>query len=114
MDAIVIDAKKGKVADALSDPLGSNIFDLCIAFSVPLAIYTFLNEEIILTDNMFVFHELQNFMLLMIVITILVLTSILFVKKFNKGHVIFFFSLFIGFIFFIFNQPILHSIINFF
>ena len=43
----IIDARKGKMADALANPLGSNIFDLCIAFSVPLGLYTIFNDQII-------------------------------------------------------------------
>ena len=57
-----IDAKKGKMADALANPLGSNIFDLCIAFSVPLGIYTIINQEISLTDNTQLLEETKHFM----------------------------------------------------
>lgn len=109
----IIDAKKGKMADALSNPLGSNIFDLCIAFSVPLGLYTIFNEQITLTNDINLLQEIKHFMQLMIVITILFLASVTFFNEFRKFHVFFFISLFSAFIYFIFNQSILAQIINY-
>ena len=107
----VIDAKQGHVDDALSNPLGSNIFDLCIAFSVPLMLYTLLNGEIQF-NNLENINELKHFILLMITITTLFLLSMAFwqVKKFHWGHVIFFIILFFMFILFILNPHLLEKI----
>ena len=109
----IIDAKKGKMEDALANPLGSNIFDLCIAFSVPLGLYTICNSQITLTSNADLLQEIKHFMQLMILITILFLVSITFFNKFQKFHIFFFITLFGMFIYFIFNQSILAQIINY-
>ena len=47
----VKDAKKGNYDDAVSNALGSNIFDICFALGLPLFIYTCLYGEIVLTDT---------------------------------------------------------------
>ena len=109
----IIDARKGKMADALANPLGSNIFDLCIAFSVPLGLYTIFNNQITLTNDIELLQEIKHFMQLMIVITILFLGSVIIFDKFRKFHVYFFITLFLTFIYFIFNQSILAQIINY-
>ena len=110
----MIDARKGKTEDALSNTIGSNIFDICIAFSLPLSIYTLLNNGIDLKiENSTILTEVNNFIILMILITIMVLTSVLFVKKFHQIHIVLFSTLFIMFIYLIFNQDILANFINY-
>ena len=58
-------------------------------------------------------EEIKHFMQLMIVITILFLASVIIVDKFRKFHVYFFITLFLTFIYFIFNQAMLAQIINY-
>ncbi|HAB90256.1 MAG TPA: pseudouridine synthase, partial [Bacteroidetes bacterium] len=41
----VRDAKKGNTADALSNALGSNIFDLCFALGLPMFLYVLLSDQ---------------------------------------------------------------------
>lgn len=41
----VRDAKKGNTADALSNALGSNIFDLCFALGLPMFLYVLFSDE---------------------------------------------------------------------
>ncbi len=40
----VRDAKKGNTTDALSNALGSNIFDICIALGLPILLFVFFNN----------------------------------------------------------------------
>ena len=41
----VRDANKGNTADALSNALGSNIFDICFALGLPVFLYVLLNDN---------------------------------------------------------------------
>ena len=41
----VRDAKKGNTADALSNALGSNIFDICFALGLPIVLYVLFNDN---------------------------------------------------------------------
>ncbi len=41
----VRDAKKGNTADALSNALGSNIFDLCFALGLPMFLYILFSDQ---------------------------------------------------------------------
>lgn len=45
------DGMKGNYDDAISNALGSNIFDICFALGLPLFIYTLMNEPIAMTEN---------------------------------------------------------------
>ncbi|MBC8298178.1 MAG: hypothetical protein H8E55_20625 [Pelagibacterales bacterium] len=105
------DAKSGDVDDSLANPLASNLFDICIAFGIPLSIYTLINGEIHFPDflNNSLFQDIQTLIILMIGITILFLISVLFSKKYNIIHAIFFILLFIGFVISVFNLEILHQ-----
>ena len=42
------DARKGQYDDAISNALGSNIFDICFALGFPLFLYTILNGPIVM------------------------------------------------------------------
>ena len=108
-----LDAKSGDVDDSLANPLASNLFDICIAFGVPLFIYTLFNGEIYFNDdvNSSTFHDIQTLIILMIGITILFLLSVLFSKKYTIIHSIVFVILFIGFIISVFNLDVLFHII---
>ena len=48
----VKDAKKGNVEDALSNALGSNIFDITVALGLPLLLYTLIHGATEVTNNM--------------------------------------------------------------
>ena len=104
-----LDAKSGDADDSLANPLASNLFDICIAFAVPLFIYTLFNGEIYLYEylNNSTFQDIQVLILLMIVITILFLLSVSSAKKYNIFHSFFFIFLFIGFIISVFNLDVL-------
>ncbi|WP_203218756.1 hypothetical protein [Vibrio sp. S11_S32] len=48
----VRDAKKGNYDDAVSNALGSNIFDICFALGLPLFLYTIINGPIFMPIDM--------------------------------------------------------------
>lgn len=67
------DALKGNYDDAVSNALGSNIFDICIAHGLPLAIYTFIYGDIVMTNSTTTHSvELRVWLLILTVITILI------------------------------------------
>jgi cation:H+ antiporter len=75
----VKDAKKGNYDDAVSNALGSNIFDICFALGLPLFLYTLLNGPIIMPDAM-----VENVSELRILLLILTVAAFLIFMAGNK------------------------------
>ena len=89
------DARKGNYDDAISNALGSNIFDISFALGLPLLLYTLAFGPIQLDQNMVgLSRELYIFLLLSAVLGFLIL---IIGKKLNMTKAILF--LFINFIF---------------
>ncbi|MGK7397023.1 MAG: sodium:calcium antiporter [Candidatus Cyclobacteriaceae bacterium M3_2C_046] len=67
------DARKGNYDDAVSNALGSNIFDICFAMGFPLFIYTLLNGPIHMTPEIIdMSSELRMLLLILTILTILI------------------------------------------
>ena len=65
------DAKKGNYDDAVSNALGSNIFDICFALGFPLMLYTMIYGPIHMTTEMIdLSSELRMLLLLLTTVTI--------------------------------------------
>ena len=62
------DAKKGNYDDAVSNALGSNIFDICFALGLPLFLYTIFNGTIHIPAN--VVSDVVELRLLLLFLTI--------------------------------------------
>ena len=76
------DAKKGNYDDALSNALGSNIFDICIAHGLPLLVYTLIYGPITMTPETTAHSvELRVLLFLLTGITVLIYR---FSKKLTK------------------------------
>tara|TARA_B100000212_G_C27242226_1_gene476456 strand:- start:63 stop:854 length:792 start_codon:yes stop_codon:yes gene_type:complete len=94
------DAIKGDYDDAISNALGSNIFDICLALGLPIFAYTLVEGPIVMPKSTLSdVIELQ--------ISLIVLTTISFyIFYFNKGlkitHSIYLLGLYILFVVFIF------------
>tara|TARA_B100000900_G_C20595114_1_gene723095 strand:- start:2728 stop:3798 length:1071 start_codon:yes stop_codon:yes gene_type:complete len=106
------DAKSGDADDSLANPLASNLFDICIAFGIPLFIYTLINGEIQFKNSIDIstFQDIHSLTILMIIITILFLISILTFKKYKIFHVVLFFALFLAFVYTAFNLEVIHQL----
>jgi cation:H+ antiporter len=107
------DAKSGDVDDSLANPLASNLFDICIAFGVPLFLYTLFNGEIKFdeAENSLIFKDIHSLTVLMIVITILFLISVISSKRYSLFHAFLFIFMFIGFVYFAFNLDLIYNYI---
>jgi cation:H+ antiporter len=78
------DAKKGNYEDAVSNAVGSNIFDICIGLGLPLFLYTLINGPFDL--NLGVEVGVAELRVLLIIISIAVLVLFLIPKK--LGYVV--------------------------
>lgn len=67
------DATHGNYDDAVSNALGSNIFDICIAHGLPLALYTMIYGDIVMTASTTDHSiELRVWLLILTTITIII------------------------------------------
>lgn len=73
------DAKKGNYDDAISNAIGSNIFDICIALGLPLTLYTLFNGSFNL--NLGVDVGVAELRVLLIIISVIVLMLFLIPKR---------------------------------
>ena len=97
------DARTGDVDDSLSNPIASNLFDICIAFGLPIFLYTAMKGDIRFDDmHNNIYEDIYSLVIIMIIITIVFLVSVLFSKRYSLLHAILFFILFISFIFSLF------------
>ncbi len=105
------DAKSGDVDDSLSNPVASNLFDICIAFGFALFIFTIFNGQIKFDNDPSVFQDIYTLIVIMICVTILFLISLLVSKNYKMIHAIFFTLLFVLFIFSVFHLEELYKLI---
>lgn len=90
------DARKGNHSDALSNVLGSNIFDITISIGLPLAVYLLITgERIDFTTDGSTIIDIRVVLLIATVATILIY---LFTKKLSRMHVALLLSLYLIFI----------------
>lgn len=70
------DAKKGQYDDAISNALGSNIFDICFALGFPLFIFTIINGPIQMPPEIVdLSSELRFLLWILTVIAVIIFTS---------------------------------------
>ncbi len=81
------DAKKGNIDDSLSNAIGSNIFDICIALGLSVFIYTLVFSSIRLESNIINLTELKTIILLLIVSSLFCFV----IPKFFQTYFIFIF-----------------------
>ncbi len=77
------DAKKGNYDDALSNALGSNIFDICFALGAPLFIYTLIFGPIVMPPE--VIDHIVELRILLLILTIITFFIFLVSKKMTKA-----------------------------
>ncbi len=94
------DAKKGNYDDALSNAIGSNVFDICFALGFPLLLFTLLyNRDIVLSEQVIQdITVLQVLLLLMTLITIFIFVIGKTLGKMKAFILLLMYVLFVGFI----------------
>ncbi len=88
----VKDGLKGNYDDAISNAIGSNIFDICVSLGLPLTLYTAFNGAVTLGMDG---HNVVELLAFLVVITITALIMFLVPKKI-KLHTAFVFLLMYG------------------
>ncbi len=90
------DAKKGNHDDALSNVLGSNIFDITISMGLPLAIF------LLVTGQKIDFREagptLIDIRIMLLTVTVITMAIYYFSKELKKRHVVYLVVLYVFFI----------------
>ena len=90
------DARKGNYDDALSNVLGSNIFDITVSMGLPLGLYLWIMDE------SFYFKEaganLMDIRILLIVVTVITIGIFYFSKEMKWPQVYILATLYVGFI----------------
>ncbi len=77
------DAKKGNYDDAISNALGSNIFDVCFALGLPMMIFTLMNGPIEMPDA--IVRQSTELRFLLWLLTIAVVIMFISGKYLGKG-----------------------------
>jgi len=70
------DAKKGNYDDAISNALGSNIFDVCFALGLPLFVFTLINGPIVMSEDIIDLSSELRLLLLLSTVAALVIFTI--------------------------------------
>ncbi|RLD94238.1 MAG: sodium:calcium antiporter [Bacteroidetes bacterium] len=97
------DARKGNYDDAVSNALGSNIFDIAFALGFPILLYNLIHgESVALDQNLLAFtKEVWVFLLLA---TFLALAIMLTGKKFTRPKALMLLGIYLLFLFFVGTQ----------
>lgn len=90
------DARKGNYDDALSNVLGSNVFDISISMGLPLAIFLLITDQKI--DFTSIGPTLIDIRLILLIITIFTVGVFYFSKTLNKTSVYILAFLYVNFI----------------
>ncbi len=106
------DARRGQYDDAISNALGSNIFDVCFALGFPLFIFTIINGPIHMPpDIVNLSTELRFLLWLLTIVAVLIFTTS---KHMGKGKAILLLSIYVLFVVYIVGRgsgsPVAQSI----
>lgn len=97
------DAMKGNYDDAVSNAIGSNIFDICFALGLPLFLFTLINGPISMSAD--TVHDVAELRILLVVITVVAVAIFYFGKGMGRGSALILFSLYILFTAYILGDP---------
>lgn len=77
----VKNALKGDYDDAVSNAVGSNIFDICVALGLPLFLYGLINGNVVLNSSGDSSAEVQELRIVLIIVSVAVVGLFLFGKR---------------------------------
>ena len=93
------DAQRGQYDDAISNALGSNIFDVCFALGFPLFLYCIMRGPIQMPPEMIdLSSELRFLLLLLTVLAVIIFTSSQYIGKMKSFLLLGIYFLFITYI----------------
>ena len=106
------DARRGQYDDAISNALGSNIFDVCFALGFPLFIFTIINGPIQMPPEIVnLSTELRFLLWLLTIVAVLIFTTS---KHMGKGKAMLLLSIYVLFVIYIVGRgsgsPVAQSI----
>ncbi len=86
------DARKGNYDDAISNALGSNIFDICFALGFPLFLFTLIHGPIHMHQE--IIEMSSELRMLLLILTILAVSVYVFSKRIRLIHSVFLLGLY--------------------
>lgn len=98
------DAKKGNYDDAVSNALGSNIFDVCFALGFPLFLFTVINGPIQMSSETII--NISELRILLFLLTFIAFFIYILRKSLGLIQAILLLSIYVGFTIFIFGKSI--------
>lgn len=98
------DAKKGNYDDAVSNALGSNIFDVCFALGFPLFLFTLIYGPIEMNEA--TVQNVAELRILLLFITLLSFILFISVKKLGLKSALFLLTLYVLFTLFILGESV--------
>ncbi len=93
------DAKKGNYDDAVSNALGSNIFDICFALGAPLFLYTLIFGPIAMPPDMI--DHIVELRVLLLILTIITFFLFLGFKKMTKTMAYLLIAMYMSFVLYV-------------
>ena len=104
----IIDARKGKHEDAISNALGSNIFDVCFALGLPLFLYALIRGPIVMSDEVAeMSSELRLLLWLLTGVIVIIFVS---GKKLGRGKAVLLMLLYFGFVLYVVGRSVGHPV----
>ena len=97
----VKDAIAGHYDDAISNAIGSNIFDICVALGLPLLVYGLAFGDVSLTSEFGASADVQELQLALLIITIGLLLIFVIGRKTGRGKALALAGLYVGWLAFI-------------
>ena len=92
----VKDAKKGNYNDAISNALGSNIFDICFALGFPILMFTSFYGPILMDPVTLSFS--LNILIVLFLLTLVTFLIFVYGESIGIGKAIFLLLMYVGFI----------------
>jgi cation:H+ antiporter len=86
------DARKGNYDDAISNALGSNIFDICFALGFPLFLFTLIHGPVHMHQE--IIDMSSELRMLLLLLTVLAVSIYVFSKRIRLIHAIFLLALY--------------------